>query len=191
MCRFIAAVRTTLIVVLAGVSSVACNSGPQARVDKDSHANFANYKTFAWLEQTAEQTDETKVPETLSEQRVRSAITTVLQGKGYTLDETHPDVRVHGVLNVYERPKQSGVSIGLGAGGGSGNVSGGVGVSVPIGKRRETVAAMKVDVIDTTRNEQVWFGSAEQALSGTIASDADIQALTEAILAKYPTAGKM
>ena len=59
-----------------------------------------------------------------------------------------------------------------------------------IGKRNETVGAMTVEVIDATRNAQVWTGVYETIVSESGASDADVQKLTDAILAKYPVSGK-
>lgn len=163
----------------------ACAGAPKVKVDQDRKANFASYQTFAYV--TTPVAEEAKPSAmALSDQRARGTLTTVLQDKGYALDEARPDVRVSYVFNVYERPKQTGMRIGLGAGGGSGNVGGGVGVSLPIGKRNETVAAMTVNVIEAARNEQVWFGSSELVLQGNVATDADVKTLTETILAKYP-----
>ena len=181
--------RIYLIALMALTLFAACSSSPKVRVDQDSHVNFSNYKTFAWIE--AKPSDAgAAVGATLASQRARTSITAALQAKGYTLDEAHPDVRVSYALNVYERPKQSGMSIGLGAGGGSGNVGGGVGVSLPVGKRKETVAAMTVNVIDAARNEQVWVGSHEVILPRNNATDADVTTLVDAITAKYPAGGK-
>lgn len=183
--------RTWLTMVMTVALCAACASTPKVHVDQDSHVSFANYKTFAWLEpKLADAADATAKVATLASQRVHASVTAALQAKGYALDEVHPDVRVSYVLNVYQRPKQSGMRIGLGAGGGSGNVGGGVGVSLPVGKRNETVGAMTVNVIDAARNEQVWVGSYEVVLSGNAATDADVQGLTDAILAKYPVSGK-
>lgn len=76
--------------------------------------------------------------------------------------------------------------IGVGAGGGSGNVGGGVGLSLPVGKRNESVAALTVDIIDATRNAQVWTASYEEKLKEKELSDAEAQKLVGAVLAKYP-----
>jgi hypothetical protein len=76
--------------------------------------------------------------------------------------------------------------IGLGAGGGSGNVGGGVGLSLPVGKRNESVATLTVDVVDVARNAQVWTGSYESVLKEKDATDADIQKLVDTIVSKYP-----
>lgn len=168
----------------------ACSGAPKVRVDQDSHVNFSNYKTFAWVEAKPADPDAKAEVGTLASQRARVSIAAALQAKGYALDEAHPDVRVSYVFNVYERPKQSGMRIGLGAGGVSGNVGGGVGVSLPVGKRNETVASMTVNVIDASRNEQVWVGSYEIVLLRNVATDADVTTLVDAILAKYPVRGK-
>jgi len=162
---------------------VACTNNSPVHVDKDSHVNFANYHTFAWAEPKA---DDAVPALSLIDQRVHASLGSALQAKGYAADQVHPDVRVSYTVNVYERPKQSGMSLGLGAGGGSGNVGAGVGVSLPLGKRRETVAAMTVNVIDVARNEQVWVGTSELVLKGKEATDADVQTLSDEIMAKYP-----
>jgi hypothetical protein len=49
---------------------------------------------------------------------------------------------------------------------------------------------MTVNVIDTARNEQVWVGASDAVLKGKDATDADVQTLTDAIMAKYPVSGK-
>ena len=179
--------RSAFAAVVAALAVIGCASPPKARVDQDTKANFSAYRTFGWLEQkSAEAGDPTVEIATLKNQRVRSALAAGFQSKGLMLIETTPDVKINYVLNVHERPKQSGMRIGLGAGGGSGNVGGGVGVSVPVGKRSESVAAMTVDVIDVARNAQVWTGSYDTVIKGQEASDADVKKLVDTILSKYP-----
>jgi hypothetical protein len=179
------ATTATLAAFLLVAALTACSTPPKARVDQDSRANFSSYKTFAWLEPKQADSNNVKVG-TLANQRVRTSLTTALQGKGLSFNEAAPDVRISYLFNVYERPKQSGVRIGLGAGGGSGNVGGGVGLSLPVGKRNESVAAMTVDVVDPMRNAQVWTGSFETVLKGTEATDGEVQKLVDTILTKYP-----
>ncbi len=175
------------VFIAAAVALAACSNPPKARVDQDSHANFSGYKTFGWLVPKQEGAKEEKAKiGTLVSERVHASLTATLQSKGLTRDDSEPDVRVSYVLNVYERPKQSGMRIGLGAGGGSGNVGGGVGLSLPVGKRNESVAAMTVDVVEVARNTQVWTGSHEIVIKEKDASDTEIQKLVDTILAKYP-----
>jgi Domain of unknown function (DUF4136) len=186
---------------LAAVLLTACASAPKVRVDKDATVNFANYKTFAWLALPKEPAKEEPKPipgqdvkpaatpeaNSLVENRVRAAVIAALQAKGYTLNEAAPDFRVSYVFNVYERPKDSGMSIGIGAGGGSRNVRGGVGFSIPIGKRTNMMGAMTIDIIDVPRNAQVWTGSYEDRVEDGGLSDASAGKLVTTILARFPT----
>ena len=181
--------RLAVSLLLLGALLSACTSTSKVHVDQDSHVSFANYHTFGWVEPKPVE-GEAAPALSLHDQRVRNSLGATLQSKGYSLDTAHPDVRVTYVVNVYERPKQSGMSLGVGAGGGSGNVGGGLGVSLPLGKRNETVASMTVNVIDTARNEQVWVGASEVVLKGKDANDADVQKLTDDIMAKYPATAK-
>ncbi|HYM34126.1 MAG TPA: DUF4136 domain-containing protein [Steroidobacteraceae bacterium] len=167
------------------VLAVGCASEPKVRVDKDAHVDFASYKTFAWFEPQAAAKDQPKT-DTLVSQRVRSTLIAALQSRGYSLTEAQPDFRVSYVLSVYERPKESGMRLGVGAGGASGNVAGGVGLSVPIGKRTEFVGAMTIDIIDGKRNSQVWTGSYQAIVKSRDISDTETDKLVSTILAKYP-----
>ena len=201
--------RFPVILVATSLALASCASAPKVRVDKDSSVNFAAFNTFGWLEPATEPTPQEKpapiagekpgekaAPEpikhetsSLSAQRVRAAVIAALQAKGYTLDETNPDFRVSYVLNVYERPKDSGMRIGLGAGGGSGHVGGGVGLSIPVGKRTESIGAMTVDVVDPRRKAQIWTGSYESKVEPGEISEEDAQRLVSTVLEKYPARG--
>lgn len=181
--------RTCLMVAVAALLA-ACAGAPKARVDRDANANFVNYRTFAWSEPKPADAAAQVEFDTLANRRAHAAVMAAFQDKGYVLDEAHPDVRIGYVINVYQRPKQSGFSIGVGAGGGSGNVAGGIGASIPIGKRNETVAAMTVDVFDVTRKAPVWHGASEIVLANDVATEAEVQSLTDSILSKYPSPGK-
>jgi Domain of unknown function (DUF4136) len=189
--------------VLALAFCVACASPPKVRVDKDAAVNFAAYKTFAWLSIPSAPPKETPKPiagkeevkapasdpqaNSIMETRVRAAVVSSLQAKGYSPSETNPDFKVSYTLNVYERPKESGMRIGLGAGGGTGRVGGGVGLSIPIGKRTNTVGTMTIDIIDTARNAQVWTGTYEDLVATENVDDAAVANLVNTILNRFPT----
>jgi hypothetical protein len=192
--------RSKALAIAAIVILASCATEPKVRVDKDASVNFANYKTFAWLAPQkvvpreeakpvpSKEPPKVKPPETnsLVENRVRDAVTAALQAKGFTLSEAQPDFRVSYVLNAYEKPKDSGMRIGLGAGGSSGNVGGGVGLSIPIGKRTNMMGAMTIDIVDAARNAQVWTGSYEDKIDGDVISDAAVQRLVNTILSRFP-----
>lgn len=177
----------------------ACAAPPKVRVDRDSGINFASYKTFAWLapQHVPAATPVTPSPgqevaptapevNTLADSRVRSAIVAALQAKGYALNETNPDFRVSYALNVYESQKDSGMRIGFGAGGGSGHIGGGLGVSIPVGKTRNKMSTMTIDIIDGARNAQAWTGSYEEKVEADGISDASANTMVATILARFP-----
>lgn len=200
---------STLFVAITILALASCASAPKVRVDQDRTVNFAGFKTFGWLEPASEPAPEAKPApiggekpgekpaeepvkhetSSLSAQRMRAAVIAAMQAKGYTLDETQPDVRVSYVLNVYERPKDSGMRIGIGAGGSSGHVGGGVGLSIPVGKRTELIGAMTVDIVDPKRKAQIWTGSFESNVEPGEISEDTAQRLVNTILDKYPSRG--
>jgi Domain of unknown function (DUF4136) len=191
-----------LLLALCGCGAQA----PNVRVDQDQRIKLSAYHSFGWyqapasnvaakpLDEASAQTDAAKkpdeskpaVPLSLTDDRLRSAITSVLQAKGYVLNLESADVRVNVFLNVTERPKQSGLSLGVGAGGSSGNVGGGVGFSIPVGKRHESVAVMTIDVIDSVRNTQVWTGTFQRVIKKAEIDTTEIVSMVDTILNRYP-----
>jgi hypothetical protein len=186
--------KTTWLTLTACLLLAACASPPKVHVDKDSSVNFAGYKTFALLGPQASpppgagQPHKSAPPESnsIAENRMRAAVIAALQTKGYSLNEVSPDFRVSYIFNTYESHKDSGMRIGLGAGGGGGHMAGGVGVSVPVGATKNTMGAMTIDIIDGTRNAQVWTGSYEQKVPQAGMSDDAAKKLVDTILARFP-----
>ncbi len=192
---------SSLAFAIAFLLCFACASPPKVRVDKDSSTNFAAYKTFSWLatQQPAAAPEVKPIPgqeaapapvNTLAENRVRNAVIAALQAKGYTLNEANPDFRVSYSLNVYEKQKDSGMRIGVGAGGGGGNMSGGVGMSIPVGKTKNTMGTMTIDIIDAARNAQVWTGSYEQKVESEGVSEETTNKIVTTILERFPIDSK-
>jgi hypothetical protein len=186
--------KTTWLTLTACMLLAACASPPKVRVDKDSSVNFAGYKTFALLGPQsspppgAGQPNRSAPPESnsIAENRMRVAVIAALQSKGYSLNEISPDFRVSYIFNMYESHKDSGMRIGLGAGGGGGHMAGGVGVSVPVGATKNTMGAMTIDIIDGTRNAQVWTGTYEQKVPQAGMSDDAAKKFVDTILARFP-----
>jgi hypothetical protein len=182
----------------------ACTTPSPVRVDRDPAVDLSQYQTFAWFTPPADAKPATPpsstnksenkgelgpaTPDTtLQENRLRAAIAAALQAKGYRQDDSKPDFHISYAFNVFQKPKNSGFSIGVGAGGGSGNVSGGVGVSLPLGKRTNLIGALTLDVIDTARNTQVWTATYQSKVSDPL-DDATARQLADTILEKYPPA---
>jgi hypothetical protein len=166
------------------VALAACESAPKVRVDKDANTNFAAYKTFGWF--ATEAKEGAQPLDSLVSQRVRGAILATMQSKGYVLDEANPNFQISYVLHIHERPKDSGMRIGVGAGGGTGNAGGSVGLSIPVGKRTETVAALTLDIVDPMRKAQVWTAAYQLPLKQQDLSDEEAKKLVDTVLEKYP-----
>jgi hypothetical protein len=188
---------------MALVMVLGCTTKPNVRIDQDSKVKLSEYRAFGWYKQSVAAppasvpSDAGKVvtptptptpapASSLTEDRAHSAVADLLQAKGYVFNAETTDFRVNVILNVIERPKESSMRLGVGAGGGSGNVSGGMGLSIPVGKSSEFAAAMTIDIIDSTRNAQVWTGSYQKVVKKADASAAEITTMAETILAKFP-----
>jgi hypothetical protein len=140
-------------------------------------------KTFEWLP-TAQQ------PASFTEQRVKGEVMAKLKDKGYSEVTEKADCRVTYVFDVHERPSKSGPSVGVGAGGGSGGMGGGIGISLPLGKKKEQAGTFTIDVVDASKNAQVWSGSIDASFDKAELSEDEAREVVATVLAKYPDQGK-
>jgi hypothetical protein len=167
----------TGLLTLAAMTGCAA-SAPQVRVDSIEGA-LPNCQTFAWNPSPG--TDAAS----FTDQRVQGIVMQTLEAKGYTQSADKPDCRIAYHLATHENP-QSKPRVGVGMGGGSGGVGGGVGISLPIGKKKAQSGTFTLDVIDASKNAQVWSGSIDAGFESAELSDADARAVVEQVLAKYP-----
>jgi hypothetical protein len=65
-----------------------------------------------------------------------------------------------------------------------------VGISLPIGKRRETAGTMSVDVFDAARKAQVWTGSLDTTFERPDLTPEDAKRAVGEILKKFPNRGQ-
>jgi hypothetical protein len=185
---------------LAAIALVGCAQAPSVRVDQDQRVKLTDYQSFGWYATAKPAAPDAVVdpaanaattsaapPTSLMDDRLHTAIASALTAKGYVANLESPQIRVSVTLNTAERPKQSGMRLGVGAGGGSGNVSGGVGLSIPLGKRNESVAFMSIDMIDSARNTQVWTGSFQQRTKKPDIDENEITAMVNTILSRFPS----
>jgi hypothetical protein len=162
--------------ILTGCAS----SASKVRVDKVD-ASLPACQSFAWhtpSQETASFTD----------QRVRAAALATLEAKGYAIVEDKPDCKLSYSLASHEvaKPKPN---VGVGVGGGSGGVGGGIGVSIPIGKKKGEAGTLTLDVIDASKNAQVWSGSIDGTFKTADLTDEEARKAVEAVLAEYPDRG--
>ena len=71
-------------------------------------------------------------------------------------------------------------------GGGSRGIGGGIGVSLPVGKRKGERVTFTLDVIDSAKNAQVWSGTIDAAFDSPELSESEAQEVVDAVLARYP-----
>jgi hypothetical protein len=178
--RFIA----VLLVLLVS----ACATGPRVASQADPSADFSRYRSFAFFTPLAlEQNGYT----TITSNRIRAAVRTQMEARGYVLDEANPDLWVN--LNAYMQDKTRVTTMpevdydyyysyrarGY--------------VAVPYWRdrtdvRQYTEGTLNVDVVDARRKQLVWEGVAV----GTVGrADAErrgeqIDTAVAAIFAKYP-----
>lgn len=79
------------VVLLAG-----CATGPRITTDSDPSADFARYRSFAFYEPLAVETEGYSTP---SSRRMKAAVRRELESRGYVYDESAPDLQVN--INAY------------------------------------------------------------------------------------------
>jgi len=138
--------------LLSSLLLSACATKPKS--DYDVGYDFSQLSTFIELSPT-----QTNDP--IGSARITDAINGVLTAKGFVRDEEHPSFKVTYAFKVENKPRDSGVSIGLGTGtwGSNGGISIGTSVGVPIGSDSAKIQTIQIDVIDTQSNKLIWRGS--------------------------------
>lgn len=169
----VAGLAATASLVLAACGTTA------PRVVTDAAARAPECRTVAWAP-----ADER--PLTMVDQQVRDLLLETLQGKGYALGADGADCLVYHRFGTGQAAPRSGPSVGLGIGGGSRRVGGGVGLSFPVGGGARTGAQLVVDVVDASRNEQVWGGTADLTLAGQQPTRAELADAVSRLLYQFP-----
>ncbi|MCG9711513.1 DUF4136 domain-containing protein [Shewanella insulae] len=141
-----------LILTIATLLLSACASKPST--DYDTQYDFGSLKHFTLQRPT-------DIGDPLSTERIDNAIVENLTQRGYQQSPDQTQFMVTYGFKVVDKPKRSGVSIGLGTG--SWGSSGGVGVStsvgVPLGKDNTKMQIIQIDIVDSASNKLIWRGS--------------------------------
>jgi hypothetical protein len=171
--------RTGLVLSSIIVSSLAACATPSERVRVDQvEGGLPNCRTFAWHTVSGDAAS-------FSDQRVRTAVMDQLKAKGYQEAADKPDCRIAYRLTTREIPKAK-PGVGVGVGGGSGGIGGGIGVSLPIGQKSGFTGTFALDVIDATKNAQVWSGTLETELAAAEVTEEEARNLAAEVLSAYP-----
>jgi hypothetical protein len=168
----------TVAVVLA---LVGCG-GLKVDTDYDPSADFTKLKTYDWsAPQPNTGTDE------LAEKRLRNAVNSELQAKGYVLASEAPDFIVSLAVTTQTTTAGSiGVGASVGIPVGHGTVSLGGGKSKPRVKEEGTLV---LDFLDPKSRSLMWKGTASAALKGASSPEEQqtrITRVVKEVLAEFP-----
>lgn len=171
--RILFAFMSAVLLTLSGCAT----ESSAVRVDKGD-TDLAKCRTFDWHPASADAAS-------FSEQRVRAAALKQLEAKGYTLSTDKPDCRITYLLPTQNQEKRK-PTVGVGVGGGSGGVRGGIGVGLPIGRHKEQIGTLTLDIVDVARNAQIWSGSVDVGLHAQEISEEEANEAVGIILREFP-----
>ena len=142
----------TLSLFLTAMLLSACASTP--KTDYDLQFDFTKLKRF-------EQLNTVQSDDPLSAQRIQQDIYQSLTQKGFEPVDDMADFHITYAFKTEEKPRDSGLSIGLGTGswGKSGGVSIGTSVGVPLGRDVKQIQTIQIDIIEPQSNRLIWRGT--------------------------------
>jgi hypothetical protein len=159
--RILLAVAITILFSISGLAQ-------KVETDYDHTANFAQYHTYSW--------GHVQAPDPFFEQRIREAIDSDLQAKGWQQVPTGGDVTVTAVLVKKHTAEYTTFYDGLGPGwrwhGWGPSMATTTVEHIPVG-------TLVVDIYDTNSEHLVWRGLAHDQLSGK--PDKDTKKLNKAV----------
>jgi hypothetical protein len=148
--------------------------------DYDPAFDFSKLKTYEWAP-PAPGLDE------LVEKRVRTAVNSELQAKGYVLSADAPDFVISMLVTTATTTAGSvGVGASVGIPVGRGTISVGGGKSEPRVKEEGTLV---LDFLDTPSRSAIWKGTASAAIKGSSSPEEQQKRITQVVaelLAKFP-----
>ena len=177
-----------LLLGAAALLAAGCTTRPVIRAHSAPGADVAAYRTFGFFDKLA--TDDSNYSSLLS-QYLKAATTREMEARGYRYQATDPDL----VLNFHlgEKDKiegRAGPNFGLSFGRGWGWRSGyawGMGIN-DTDLRTTTEGTLTIDIVDRSKNELVWAGSAVAEVTRKTLDDprAAIDRTVPLIFAKFP-----
>jgi len=141
-----------VILLFAGKLSAA-----QVKTDYDRSANFGQYKTYSWVQ--------VKTKNALDVDRIKSAVNSALNAKGWTQVDSGGDVSIVAMEITKNQQTLNTFYDGFGGGWGFRRFGGGgVGESTTTTETYK-VGTLVVDLFDTKTKELIWRGNASDTLS--------------------------
>ena len=170
----------TLAAILSG-----CASGPNIVVNADPSADFMSLRTFDFMGPLS--TDRGDVQTLLSTQLI--AVTTEELGKrGWRREPNNPDVLINFLFETQEQIRSRPSTASVSTMHRSGRYSGwGATMSTPT-IEQTTQGALSIDMIDPTRNQMIWEGTATNRVTDRMRDNQEesVRTFVTAILADFP-----
>ena len=167
-----------VVLVMSGCSSV------NTTFDYDSHTDFSKLQTFAWMPREANtggSAQQAQANNSLFDKRLKNAVNTNLEAKGYSINTTEPDFVI-----IYHTGVQDKVNV-TNWGYTYGPYWGPWGESVDVSQYTE--GTLILDFVDYVTKSIVWRGTAQKALSGNEnpeKAEQNMQKAVDQLLAKFP-----
>ena len=179
-----------LVLFASALALAACESGPKIRANSDPAANFASYKSYAFMDKLG--TDRGGVATPLTSY-FKEAVRREMDARGYRYVEGgDADLLVNFSANAQEKvdvrstpsPAMYGGYYGYRAGVYGGWYGGGTDVDTV----RYKVGTANVDLVDASRKQLVWEGLAEGKLSEKVMKDprAAVNAVVAEMFKQFP-----
>ena len=179
-------VKLALVGAMAMVLS-GCATGPRVYTDADPAVDFAQFKTFAFIEGAGK--DAEAQYKTLSGQRIEDAINQAMVSRGYQLDIHNPDLLINFHLKTQEKTRSSPpVYMGGYYGYRSGMYVGWPGYVEPGYIDSYTEGTLSIDLVDRQTRQMVWEGTAIARVTSAVreAPNETVRNAVASIFAKYP-----
>jgi hypothetical protein len=181
--------KKSLALLLLAASFAGCVSGPNLRSDFDQTANFAQYRTFGFVDSPG--TDRGGYS-TLVTAHFKTAVTREMEARGYVLSPNNPDLLVNfNATSRHQTDVRSTPSMGLGLG--YYDYRYGLYSAWPLyASDVETVqyriGTSNIDVVDAKRKQMVWEGVSEGRLTEEMLQNpgSAIDNTVTAMFSKYP-----
>jgi hypothetical protein len=178
-------------VALSTLLIQACATDARVQVDYDPKQNFQTLHSYAWVP-TTDDTQRTKARDSLTDERIHSAVDAHLAASGYKkVDAGQADFLVTYAITVEQRTSVNQSQMGVGFGSYGGRSAIGFGYSFPLGSTHEpyTVGSLIIDILEAKQKRLIWRGVGEQALDADQSPEnrtTRINTTVKEILGRFP-----
>ena len=170
----------TFVAILSG-----CASGPTIITNSDPSADFMSLQTFGFMQPLS--TDRGNVQSLMSTQLI-AATTDELEKRGWRRQQDNPDVLINFLLETQEQIRSRNTGASVSTMHRSGRYGGwGATMSTPT-IEQVTQGALSIDMIDPSRNQMIWEGTATNRVTDNIRENQEeaVRSFVAAILADFP-----